>query len=162
MALGESDELKRQHAPFAQEYALLKPMMRDLVKWGFEGKIKAVIESEDHTTQTIDLGSWQAIVSFGSGERNVSDIPNLLPTGKIMIIGLDENKFMLIGSLCRVTFRPRGNNSDKAWQFLNVEEGDYENGNFRKRRILNGDETDWGGPRFGNNPTLLQVNLITR
>jgi hypothetical protein len=29
-------------------------------------------------------------------------------------------------------------------------------------RIRNGDETDWGGPRFGAVPAVLHTTLITR
>lgn len=42
--------------PFAKEYNMAAPMMRELAKWGFEGKIKAALEREDHADQTIDLG----------------------------------------------------------------------------------------------------------
>ena len=45
---------------------------------------------------------------------------------------------------------------------LKVEEGRYEQGVFKPLRILNGDETDWGGPRFGVTPTVLQVSLGIR
>lgn len=155
-------EIIKRLVPFAQEYKMAGPMMREMAKWAFEGKIKAVVESEDHTEQTIDLGSWQANVAFGSGERNVSAIPNILPIGKVMIIQLDENKFILTGTLCGVTFHPSGNHSGKAWQFLKVEEGRFDDGKFKMLRILNGDETDWGGPRFGSSPNILQITLITR
>jgi hypothetical protein len=50
----------------------------------------------------------------------------------------------------------------KAWQYLRVEEGTYVNGVFKPSRILNGDETDWGGPAFGFKPGLIRVTLITR
>lgn len=146
---------------FAQEYAMAAPMMRQLAKWGFEGKIKAVTEREDHAAQTIDLGTWQAIVSFGSGSRNIVQ-PNALPIGKLMIVQLDENKFVLAGTLCHITFLPAGNNTGKAWQYLKVEEGQYKNGVFKLLRIRNGDETDWGGPRFDARPLLLQTTLIVR
>lgn len=146
---------------FAQDYAVLTPMMRELAKWGFEGKMKAVVEREDHAEQNVDLGAWQAIVSFGSGRRNSAQA-NTEANGKIMIVKLDENKFVLIGSRCHITFVPTGINSGKAWQYLKVQEGHYENGVFKALRILNGDETDFGGPRFGATPTVLQTELILR
>jgi hypothetical protein len=147
--------------PLAQEYAMAGPMMRQLAKWAFEGKIKAVVEREDHSEQTIDLGSWQAIVSFGaSGRRTVQT--NEHPIGKAMVVQLGENEFVLIGSLCHFTFKPIGANAGKAWQYLKVEEGKYEKGSFKLLRIRNGDETDWGGPRIGAVPVVLHTTLITR
>ena len=79
-----------------------------------------------------------------------------------MIVQLAENKFMLTGTLCHFTFSPTGNNQNKPWQYLKVEEGNFENGEFKLLRILNGDETDWGGPRIGAKPAVLQATLILR
>ena len=73
--------------------------------------------------------------------------------------------YVLIGTFCRITFQPIGKYSGeltKAWQYLKVEEGRYDNGILKSRHILNGDETDWGGPRFGAAPTVLQTALIFR
>jgi hypothetical protein len=148
-------------ASFAQEYAMAAPMIRKLAEWGFEGKIKAVVEREDSAEQTVDLGAWQAVVSFGGG-RGFGARPAARQTGKAMIVQLEENKFILIGTGCHFTFRPIGRNAGKAWQYLKVEEGNYENGTFKLLRILNGDETDWGGPRFGATPAVLQTTLIVR
>jgi len=149
-------------APFGQEYAVLAPMMRELAEWAFEGKIKAVVEGDDHADQRIYLGDWQAVVSFGAEKRGGKLDPNTEPVGKLMIVQLGENKFIVIGSLCHITFHPVGGNTGKAWQYLKVEEGRYVNGIFKPLRILNGDETDWGGPRFGEMPTVLQATLTIR
>jgi len=80
----------------------------------------------------------------------------------MMIVQLGENKFILIGALCHITFHQTGKNAGKAWQYLKAEEGNYHNGTFKPLRILNGDETDWGGPAFGEKPTVVQTSLITR
>jgi hypothetical protein len=149
-------------APFANEYAMAAPMMRQLAAWSFDGKIKSVVEQEDHISKTIDLGAWQAVVLFGGdGRANAAPVYDQ-PTGKVMIVQLEENKFIVIGTRCHITFHPLGNNEGKAWQYLKVEEGRYENGNFKSLRILNGDETDWGGPGFGDAPTVLQISLVVR
>ena len=147
--------------PFAKDYMMAAPMIKELAEWAGAGKIKAVIEREDHAEQTVDLGAWKAIVSFGTGARTITSV-NPDAGGKLMIIKLSENKFILIGALCHITFQPMGSNQGKAWQYLKVEEGHYENGKFNRLRILNGDETDFGGPRFGPVPTVLQTELIVR
>jgi hypothetical protein len=155
------DELAARLKPFGQEYAAITPMMRDLAQWGLDGNIKSVIEGDDHAEQTLDLGKWQIIVTFGNANRN--DIkPNEEATGKLLIVRLGENKFMLLGTLCHVTFRPAGDKSARAWQYLKVEEGHYENGAFIPLRILNGDESDWGGPRFGSKPVMMETSLVVR
>ena len=53
-------------------------------------------------------------------------------------------------------------NAGKAWQYLKVEEGSYSDGKFMPARILNGDETEWGGPGFGEKPTITQISLVVR
>jgi hypothetical protein len=148
-------------APFAQEYGFLSPMMRELAVWTFEGKIKAAVESENHSAIKIELDAWEAVVTFGSG-RGDHMKPNAQPNGKVMFVQLDANQFFVTGTGCRISFRPIGSNQGKAWQYLKVEEGRYENGSFLALRILNGDETDWGGPAFGSAPSLIRVTLITR
>jgi len=62
-----------------------------------------------------------------------------------MIIQLSGSKFILTGTGCRITFRPMGKDAGKL-AYLKVEEGTFVNGQFHASRILNGDETDWGGP----------------
>lgn len=154
-------EMSSRLAPFATDYAMVGPMMPQLAEWGFEGKIKAVVEHEDHAEQTIGLGAWQAIVSFGAGRRN-NPKPDDDANGKLMIVQISENQFVVIGSRCHITFQPMGSKAGRAWQYLRVDEGHYENGQFKSLRILNGDETDFGGPRFGAEPVVLKVELVVR
>ena len=156
------EEMSKRISPFGQEYALIGSMMRELAQWAFDGKATAVIEKEDHADQTIDLGSWQGIVSFGGGRGRTAAAGNPQTNGKMMIVKMDENNFVVFGTLSHITFKGAGKNADKAWQYLKVEEGYYENGKFKMLRILNGDETDWGGPRFGATPTVLQISLVAR
>jgi len=147
---------------FAQEYAAAAPMMRQLAEWAFDGRIKSVVEHEDHAEQTVDLGAWQANVKFGGdGRANAAPVYELA-TGKLLVAKLGENQFIVMGTRCHLSFQPLGVNAGKAWQYLKVEEGQYQNGVFKPLRILNGDETDWGGPGFGNAPTVLRVSLVVR
>jgi hypothetical protein len=155
------EHLEKRLAPFAQEYEMATPMMRELAQWSFEGKIKAVVEHEDGAEQSVKLGAWDSVIKFGSG-RGGELKPNKDHNGKAMVITLDENKFIVTGTNCRLTFHPAGNNTGKAWQYLKVEEGWYTNGTFKPIRILNGDETDWGGPAFGDKPVVLRVSLVVR
>ncbi len=157
----EKAETETRLASIAQEYAMAAPMMRELAKWSFEGKIRYVVEREDHATQTIDLGAWEATVTFGTSRRNTDQVA-VRPFGKAMVVQLGENEFLLIGTLCHFTFKPLGTNAGKAWQYLKVEEGQYENGKFKLLRNRNGDETDWGGPRLGAAPVVLHTTLVTR
>ena len=147
-------------SPIAKEYRLLAAPAALLSQWAFEDRIRAVVEPEDHSAQSVALPGWQATIKFGTGRGDMR--PNEHPTGKALIINLEKNVFLATGTLCRITFRPTGADSAKAWQYLQVAEGEYVDGVFKPRRILNGDETDWGGPAFGSTPVWLRISVIAR
>ncbi|HVV55173.1 MAG TPA: DUF5597 domain-containing protein [Mucilaginibacter sp.] len=154
-------ETEARLAPFSADYAMIGPMASKVAQWAFEGRIKAVVERDDHAEQVIDLGAWQAVVDFGTGERMALQ-KNPATDGRLIIVQLGENEFIAMGARCHVMFRPAAKNKGKAWQYLKVEEGSYVNGEFKLLRILNGDETDWGGPHLGIKPEVLRVSLVTR
>lgn len=155
------EEVEERYRGIGQDYASIQPMMREMAQWCFDGKVQAVVETEDRKPQTIDLGAWKAKISFGTFRRNVNVDENS-PYGKALIVKLGENEFLLMGTNCHFTFEPLGENSGKPWQYLKVEEGYYENGEFKLLRIRNGDETDWGGPRIGSKPVVLHTTLVAR
>jgi hypothetical protein len=154
---GLSDSL----VPFAKEYGNLAPLLPQLAEWAAQGKISALLEPDDHRNQTVALGDWEVTGIFGTGRGDHRRM-NAHSAGKLLIIQTDANTFLVTGTLARITFKAVGNNQGKAWQYLRVEEGNLANGGFQPIRILNGDETDWGGPAFGLTPVLLRVTLNTR
>jgi hypothetical protein len=165
----------------ARNYRLIAPMMRDIARLNFEGKVQAVAEEEGKHTQTLHFGDWDAVVTYGIG-RGSSPKGNSEPMGRALVAQLKDNEFLVTGMLSRVDFRPAGDEQqrksqqivngtgqtpsaliDGKWQhrqFLRVEEGAYENGAFKPIRILNGDQTDWGLD-FSLEPEVLRVTLAT-
>ncbi len=49
----------------ALNYKMLQPIMREAARLAFEGKLHAVAEEKGEFTQTIDLGNWTSVVSYG-------------------------------------------------------------------------------------------------
>ena len=167
--------------PTAQNYRLIGPMMRDVARLKFEGKLQAVAEEEGQVEQTLHFGTWDAVVSYGVG-RGTGAKGNPEPVGRALVAQLKDNQFLVTGYDCRVDFRPAGTVQqrasgqiengtgqtpsaliDRKWQhrqFLRVEEGTYENGLFKFQRILNGDQTDWGLD-LGSEPQVLRVSVAT-
>jgi hypothetical protein len=165
--------------PTAQNYKLLGPIMREVARLNFEGKMQAVAEVEGQPEQTLHFGIWDAVVSYGVG-RGEPAKGNAEPIGRALVAQVSDNQFLITGFHCRIDFRPAGTAQqqkmgqivagtgqtpsaliDGIWrhrQFLRVEEGEYENGVFQLQRILNGDQTDWGLD-FGSDPDLLRVSL---
>ncbi|HEY1203053.1 MAG: DUF5597 domain-containing protein [Bryobacteraceae bacterium] len=149
-------------AQFALNYKLAGPMMRDLARLNFEGKLYAVAEEEKTHIQTIDLGAWKAVVSYGVPAFGFGNNPpgNPQPEGRALVAQLGENEFLVTGFFCRVDFQVSDASSGKQREFLRVEEGTYENGVFKPIRIWNGDQTDWG-LNFTSSPVVLRVLLGT-
>ena len=143
--------------PWALNYRLIAPMEREIARLNFEGKLQAVAEEKGKVTQTLPFGSWNATVSYGA-RRNNRAAGNAEPTGRALVAQLKDNQFLVTGFFSRVEFQSA--DADKHRQFLKVEEGAYENGVFKVRRIWNGDETDWG-LNFGADPVVLRVSLAT-
>jgi beta-galactosidase GanA len=148
--------------PIAVNYRVLGPMMREIAQLAFEGRLHAAVEEKDQIQQTLALGRWQAVVTFGPPTFGYGRSPkgNPEPIGRVLIAKLGENEFLVTGYLCRVDFKIPDAASSAQRDFLRVEEGSYEAGAFRPARIWNGDETDWG-LNFGSAPQVLRVQLGT-
>ena len=73
-----------------------------------------------------------------------------------MIARLEDGRFLVTGFHARVDFRPV--EPGRRRQFLRVEEGIFEGGEFKFLRLLNGDQTD-GGLDFHAEPLVLRISL---
>jgi beta-galactosidase GanA len=154
--LGASRETEESLAPVALNYKILGPIMREVARLNFEGKLQAVAEEKGEAAQTLDFGNWQAVVSYGVA-RNGGPKGNSEPIGRALIAKIGENEFLVTGVFCRVDFKAvSGGQRD----FLRVEEGGYERGIWHPLYIWNGDETDWGLD-FSSAPQVLRVSLGT-
>lgn len=164
-------------APTARNFKIFQPMAREIARLNFEGKIKTAVQdsaidpasprgsSTDRknyiTDKTLHFDGWDFDIAFGTfGRLNRLATQPAQPDGRMLIAKLGKNQFLLTGYHARVLPRPTTPTDGCDWYYLKVEEGQYENGKFVVKRILNGDQTDWG-LRF-NTPTVLRVTLYTR
>jgi hypothetical protein len=145
-------------APFAPTYRMIAPMAREIARLNYEGKLQAVAEEQGKVTQTLSFGAWEATVSYGVWARYGRPAGNPQPMGGALVAQLKDNQFLVAGFYSRVDFRPAA--ADRHRRFLRVEEGTYENGVFKFRRVLNGDQTD-GGLDFSSEPLVLRVSVTT-
>ena len=163
--------------PTALNFKTFKPMSREIARLNFEGKIQTAIQEaaidpgSDRgnpfdrvnyiTDKTLSFEGWDFDVAFGTFERlNRLDTQPEQPGGRILIAELEKNQFLVTGYHARLMPRPTTKTDGCAWYYLKVEEGSYENGEFKVKRLLNGDQTDWG-LQF-NTPAVLRVTLYTR
>ncbi|MFZ0829015.1 MAG: DUF5597 domain-containing protein [Verrucomicrobiia bacterium] len=157
--LGASRLTEESLGPVALNYKLLEPIMREVARLNFEGRLQAVAEEKGEVAQTLDFGNWQATVSYGVSPQGFGGVPhgNSGPMGRALVAKIGENEFLVTGAFCRVDFKAA---SGGQRDFLRVEEGRYEKGTWHPVRIWNGDETDWGLD-FSSTPQIVRVSLGT-
>ena len=158
------DHTQARNGRIAAEYGLLKPVAGQLAQWLSEGRVSTAYEPEDGPKrQTVDLGGWQAVLTFGAGRRGTTPVTQGEPVGKAMIVKFAEGDFLVMGTDVHVSFLPQGKDKGKPWHFLRIEEGCYdEAGEWQMRRVLNGDESDWQGPYIGAEPQMLRIRVYAR
>jgi hypothetical protein len=148
-------------APVATDYQIIAPLMREIARLESEGNLHAVAEDADVHVQTIALGPWNAVVSYGVARfGSAGPKGNPLPVGGAVIGATGPDEFLVTGRSCRVDFQPSDAASKAQREFLRVEEGSYDGGTFTPIRIWNGDETDYG-LNFGTAPVALRVRVRT-
>jgi hypothetical protein len=167
--------------PTATNYRIFRPMARKIARLNFEGKLQTAVQGEKEPRpeqlaaapasqglagppdRVLHFDGWDAAVAFGTFGRNgvrPKPIP-IEPGGRALVAQLGENQFLVTGLAARVVFYPTGKSSGRVWQYLAVEEGEYEDSDFQPQRILNGDQTDWG-LIFAETPSVLRVSLYVR
>jgi beta-galactosidase GanA len=151
---------------FASKYRLLAPIARDWAHLAFAHPTAGFAKPKDRSDQSATLGRWKLTAMYGMwefGERDWTWIdmpphPNKdKPVGGAAAIQLGPDEFLIAGSDVRLKFA-LGQPGDNV-QFLDVEEGTFENGRWTMKRRWNGDQTDYGLNL--TKPTLLKVRLGT-
>ena len=151
---------------FASKYAVLAPIARDWARLAFEHPTLGFAKPDDGADQTQTLGRWKVTAQYGQwefGEREwtwitVPPNPNKeRPVGGAALIQLRPDEFLLAGSDIRIRFGLDQSKPGDNVQFLDVEEGTYQNGRWVMTRRWNGDQTDYGLNL--TRPVLLKVRL---
>lgn len=150
---------------FAANYRLFGSMQRVWARLAFEGKVWGVAEPtapEAKHEQTMDLGRWRAVASFGRGQFGTDPAPgNPYPSGGAAIAELGPDEYLVTGLHARVTFSLAVATTGEHMIIDRVEEGHYDaSGHWVFERLWNGDQTDYG-LNFTSSPQILRVKLAT-
>lgn len=147
-------------APFALEYRLIGPMASLLARLSFEGRVHGVSEPTAVHTQSIALGRWKAVVSYGLPMFGDGKAPgNPVPDGGALIARLGPDDFLVTGVHARVSFE-LAHPGKLRMQYARVAQGRYVDGEWKFLRVWNGDQTDWG-LNFTSIAQVLHVHLAT-
>jgi beta-galactosidase GanA len=153
---------------FASKYRLLRPIARDWAKLAFEHPTWGAAKPNDGADRSGVLGRWKLTAQFGGWQFGESrwlpkDTPpppwKDQPVGGAAVIQLGPDEFLLVGDHVRMRFGLDRPGANENVQFLNVEEGSFQDGRWVMSRRWNGDQTDYGLNL--TKPTLLKVRLGT-
>jgi beta-galactosidase GanA len=151
---------------FASKFTLMAPIVRDWAKLAFEHPTVGFAKGDDASDQSAVLGRWKINAKYGAwafGDPNATWMkmpPNPkkdLPVGGAALIQLGPDEFLLAGSDVRISFDLAAPSGGENTQFLDVEEGTFQNGRWVMLRRWNGDQTDYGLNL--DKPTLLKVRM---
>jgi len=154
---------------FARPYRLLAPMAREWAKLSFTTPVWGASEPDDRSSRTLDLGRWQATLSFNEWQfgmkewfGDLEDKPEWsgTPSGGALLAQLGPDDYLLTGQHVRVSFAPAEGRKVNGLIFASVEEGSYVDGQWSRTRVWNGDQTDYG-LNLTDEPRVLRVRLAT-
>ncbi len=144
----------------ARIFALLAPMVREIARLNFDGKLKTSIEEMGQAQQELDFGAWQATVSYGYPQHDGQRPPGTNDShGVALVAQLGPDEFLVTGIDASVSFHFPGRLPGMRMQILSAEEGSYDRGVWKGKRLWNGDETDRGLQFHAEDPTVIRIKL---
>lgn len=149
--------------PMMDNYRLLAPAVDKIAEWQGTGKLHSAVEEDQITERLLTFSRYEVLAQFGRPQVSYGGTfasGTERKTGRAMIAEIGADEFVVIGFDSRVSFAPLRGSKQPAAQFVWVEEGRFEGGEWKSSRRLNGDETFFGVslPAQG---TMLRVKLMS-
>lgn len=140
-------------------FALIRPMSREIAELEFEGKVKTAVEEPGQAAQEIDFGGWQATVAYGFPQSDGRRAPGTKDAhGVALVAQLGPDEFLVTGVDASVSFHLPGKLPWAHSEIISAEQGVFENGVWKPLRLWNGDEND-RGLCFYEKPEIVRVRL---
>jgi len=144
---GENGQVKDNAKPLQDNYRLLGPMLPAIAELQGTGRLRAAVEEDRVTSRLMKFDRFDVLAQFGErlrgyGGDSAAGTKDL--SGRALVAQLAADEFLLAGFDTHVQFRPVATNPHQKAQFVTVEEGTFENGQWKAARQLNGDETFFG------------------
>jgi beta-galactosidase GanA len=151
---------------FGAAYRLMRPMAGAWARIALEHPTWGVAKSPDAADQSTVMGRWRVTAMFEQwefGERDWTWIqrdPHPTtgkPIGGAAVAQLGPDEFVIAGDHVRIRFGLV--EGGEASEYLSVEEGAFDaGGKWVRRRVWNGDQTDYG-LNLPAEPVMLRVRL---
>lgn len=132
-------------------YGLLKQLEPLLLKYRGTEHMKAFVRHSE-----TDYGTFLRMAEYDLAVSYAPRVPEK-PLAAGIVIELAPNRFLIVGMMHTVTFRPKAGDNRKC-DFLRLEEGTVQNGEWLCERVLNGDEKM--ALRLGDRPACYMAELF--
>jgi hypothetical protein len=157
-----STDLAESYLPLAAGYRLLTaagPLLAEVRgrESGGHRRLQAAVEEHLITNRRLHFDGWDVLVQWGAirnGYGGESAAGTTDRSGRALVAQRGDSEFFVLGFDSRVKFRRRGAAADAS--FLSVEQGRFVDGEWRRERLLNGDQIFFG-LRLPSQGALLRV-----
>jgi len=117
----------------SKSYGILNSMMPLIRKCREDRKLHSFIRKDEHERGcVIEMKDYDVRINFQNNQVGI-------PKSAGIILEIADNEFYIIGTSVNYTVMPK-KNENVTVGFLNLEEGEFENGEFVAFEVLNGDE----------------------
>ncbi len=131
----DKQQLDEKFSGMADNYRLLGGVIGKLAELQGTGRLQAVGEEYGRYEQLVTLGNYDILFSFGYPAYRKKT-----GTGRAIVAQLGEDEFLVTGFDTRFQFRPRYGTGYATAEYVLIEEGYYDKGQWIRKRIWNGDE----------------------
>ncbi len=159
---GDNSAIPAGLGELAATYRVLSAATPLLAEAKRQGKLHAVVEEQGIATLVVDFGEYEAMAQFGplhSGYGGARAAGTPQTTGRALIGQIGDGEFVVAGFDTTVSFRPKWGSATPRADFVSVEEGGYEDGVWKARRQLSGDEIFFG-LRLPASGTVVKLKLM--
>ena len=131
---GNGPELGEQFVDLGADYRLVESAMPAIIDLQQKGKLKAAIEEEVVRGKNLIFDRYHLLVRFRPQSPVVPPgaASPTVPSARVLVGELGPDEFLILGFDSAVDFQPVAGSDYTAAQFLQVEQGVYENGAWKQ------------------------------
>jgi hypothetical protein len=144
---GDNSAIPEGLNDLAATYRVVSAAMPLLAEAKRYGKLRSVVEEPGIATLVVDFDEYEAMAQFGRsswGYGGARAAGTAQTSGRALIGQIGPEEFVVAGFDTTVSFRPKFGSAAPRADFVSVEEGAYEDGAWKPRRQLSGDEIFFG------------------
>jgi len=164
--------------PLSASFALFRPIVSDWARLGSKHPVWGGVKVKQDAPLTNTMGRWRVEIAFDPRPRFAPPpspanaavpgppaVPPAMPAaarpierGGAVVMQSGPDEFYVAGTHANVTIQLADAEAKEAGEYLTIEEGTFENGQWKMVRRWNGDERDHGMD-FGAAPALVRVKM---